>query len=193
MSANKEIFLLLLCAVLLLGMSSGEGGETAEGSGFLGKIVNFALLFGGLAFLLFKPLRAFIDGSISQARSSLDESRASRETAEGRFEESKTRMAGLAGEIRKMKEDAASRGEREKERISKTAEEESGRIRHLTRLEIEALTKGGVRDLRAYAAEATTSLARDRIRGKIAAEDQSLLVDRSIERLARLNEKADAD
>jgi F-type H+-transporting ATPase subunit b len=193
MSNRNGILLLLLCAVLFLGMSSGEGGETAGASGFLGKVVNFVLLFGGLAFLLFKPLRAFVDGAISQARSSLDESRASRETAESRFEESKTRMTGLGGEIRKMKDDAASRGEREKERISKTAEEESERIRHLSRLEIEALTKGGIRELRAYAAEATTSLARDRIRGKIAAEDQSLLVDKSIERLARLNEKTDAD
>ena len=193
MPSRNGILILLLCAVLLMGMNSGEGGETAGASGFLGKVVNFVLLFGGLAFLLFKPLRAFVDESISKARSSLEEARASRETAEGRFEESKTRTAGLAGEIRKMKEDAASRGEREKERISKTAEAESERIRHLARLEIEALTKGGIRDLRAYAAEATTSLARDRIRGKIASEDQSLLVDKSIERLARLNEKADVD
>jgi len=191
--STRSGILLLMCAVLFLGMSSGEGGETAGTSDFLGGVVNFVLLFGGLAFLLFKPLRAFVDDSIAKARSSLDESRASRETAEGRFEESKTRMAGLAGEVRKMKDDAASQGEREKGRISKTAEEESERIRHLTRLEIEALTKGGIRDLRAYAAEATTSLVRDRIRERITDADQTLLVDRSIERLARLNEQADSD
>jgi len=193
MSTQNGISILLLCVVLFLGMSSGEGGEAAGGSDFPGKIVNFALLFGGLGFLLFKPLRAYVDDAIAKARSSLDESRASRETAAGRFEESRTRISGLAGEIRKMKEDAASQGMREKERIAKTAEEEAERIRRLSRLEIEALTKGGIGDLRAYVAEATTALARDRIRGKIAAEDQSLLVDKSIERLVRLNETENAD
>ena len=89
-----------------------------------------------------------------------------------------------------MKAGAEARGNLEKTKIAKQAEEEAARVLRLVRQEIDAYAQTGIREVRAYVAETATSLARERIRKKLVPEDHSLLVDRSIERLSRLNEKS---
>jgi F0F1-type ATP synthase membrane subunit b/b' len=60
-------------------------------------------------------------------------------------------------------------------------------------LEIDARARAGIKDVRAFVAEKATAEARERIRKRLAAEDQAHLIDRSIERLSRLNEKSGSD
>jgi F0F1-type ATP synthase membrane subunit b/b' len=102
------------------------------------------------------------------------------------------RTEGLAGEIASMKAEAEARGNREKAKIAKQAEEEAARVLRLVRQEIDAYAQTGIREVRTFVAEMATSLARERIRKNLVSDDHSLLVDKSIERLSKLNEKSTA-
>jgi F-type H+-transporting ATPase subunit b len=179
---------IILLALLFIGASPEEGGQAAP-LDFLGKVVNFLLLFGGLGFLLRKPVRALLEKRSADVRRSLDEAQASRVEAEEKRAAVGGRLDGVASEIGRMKAEAAARGRVEKERIARAANEEGARLRDLAGREIDVQARTAVRELKAFVAEAATSIARERIRKGLAAEDQAGLVDKSIERLSRLNEK----
>jgi len=190
MSGKNGILLVLVLVPLFLFLSPGEGETAAGTTDFAGKVVNFLLLFGGLGFFLYKPVRAFLEKSTAETRRSLEEAESSRKDAEDRYEESMRRTEKLTGEIARMKAEAEARGNREKARIAKQAEEEATRLLRLVRQEIDAHAQTGIREVRTFVAETATSLARERIRKTLVPEDHALLVDRSIERLSKLNEKS---
>ncbi len=165
---------------------------TAASSDLPAKAVNFLILFGGLGYLLYKPVRAILEKRTSDVRHSLDEAASARAEAEGKRLEAKGRLDGVAAEIDRMRTDSASRGRQEKDRIARAAEEEGARLREFAAREIDLQTRAAVRELKSFVADSATSIARERIRAALGPGDQSALVDKSIERLSRLNEKPHA-
>jgi F-type H+-transporting ATPase subunit b len=192
MSGKNGILLVLVLLPLFLFLSPGETEKAAGTADFAGKVVNFLLLFGGLGFFLYKPVRTFLENRTLEIRRSLEEAKSSRKEAEDRYEAMMRRVEGLSGEIAKMKAEAEAQGNREKARIAKQAEEEAARVLRLVRQEIDAYTQTGIREVRTFVAETATSLARERIRKNLVPDDHSLLVDKSIERLSKLDEKSTA-
>ena len=192
MSGKNGIVLVLVLVPLFLFLSPGEAEKAAGTADFAGKVVNFLLLFGGLGFFLYKPVRAFLENRTSEIRRSLEEAKSSRKEAEDRYEATIRRVEGLSGEIARMKAEAEAQGNRERARIAKQAEEEAARVLRLVRQEIDAHTQTGIREVRTFVAETATSLARERIRKNLVPDDHSLLVDKSIERLSKLDEKSTA-
>jgi F-type H+-transporting ATPase subunit b len=192
MSGKNGILLVLVLLPLFLFLTPGEAEKAAGTADFAGKVVNFLLLFGGLGFFLYKPMRAFLENKTSEIRRFLEEAKSSRKEAEDRYEATMRRVEGLSGEIAKMKAEAEAQGNKEKARIAKQAEEEAARVLRLVRQEIDAHTQTGIREVRTFVAETATSLARERIRKNLVPDDHSLLVDKSIERLSKLDEKSTA-
>jgi F0F1-type ATP synthase membrane subunit b/b' len=190
MMPRKSIVAVLLVLPLFLFMSPGEGGGPSAAMDFLGKAVNFLILFGGLAFVLRKPLAAMLSKRAFDIQETIrlaDESKAAAENKRGDAERD---IAGLGGEIQRMMETAKAVAEREKDRIANVAAEESLRIKKFAEQEIDQQVRAGTQELKAYAAERGTSLARERIRRKLTPGDQAALIDKSIERLSRFYEKS---
>jgi F-type H+-transporting ATPase subunit b len=192
MSGKNGILLVLVLLPLFLFLSPGEAEKAAGTADFAGKVVNFLILFGGLGFVLYKPVRTFLENRTLEIRRSLEEAKSSRKEAEDRYEATMRRVEGLSEEIAKMKAEAEAQGNKEKARIAKQAEEEAARVLRLVRQEIDAHTQTGIREVRTFVAEMATSLARERIRKNLVPDDHSLLVDKSIERLSKLDEKSTA-
>ncbi len=194
MTRKLGAFVLLL-AILALALGASEAeGEAASGTmDFLGKVLNFLILFGGLGFLLYKPARAFLESRSRGVAHDIEEAAASKKGAEERLATVGRRLEGLGSEIASLKADAGALGRREKEAIAGRAREEAERIRRLMGLEIDARARAGIKEVRAFVADKATAEARERIRKRLAAEDQAHLIDRSIERLSRLNEKSGSD
>ena len=88
MSGKKNMILVILLVPFFLFLSSEEGESEAGGGFFAGMVVNFLLLFGGLGFLLYKPVRAFLQKKKDEIRRSLEEAESSRKDAEDRYKES---------------------------------------------------------------------------------------------------------
>lgn len=205
MRARSRAAWLLLLLVLPMAMAAAPqghepgpaGGEAAAhesggGSGMPAKIVNFAILFGGLFFMLRKPLMGMLTQRTVTIAKTLDEAQAGRLEAEARLAEARTKVAALEAELIRLRSEAEAEGRREKDRIREMAGKEAERLRTLARLEVEAHLKAGVRDLKAYTAELAASLAEARIKARLTEADQSALIDKSIAKLKDLHEESDS-
>jgi len=194
MRDNKKILVILLLLPLLVFISPAEKDQPSKNVlDFLGKTINFLVLFGGLAYLLFKPIQNFLGKRAENIRRSLQEAEDSRRKAENKLGEARTRLAGLERELEKIRERAESEGQGLREKIVQLAGQEAERIKSFARQEIEMLSQAETQHLKEYTTELAAALAAEMVKKKLSPKDQSQLIDKSIERLARLYEESDSD
>ena len=188
MTRRRPALALLLVLPLLVFAGAEEGHHGSATLDFLGKLVNFVILFGGLTLVLRKPVREMLRKRSAEIGQTLNRTEESRAEAEKKLAISRSRVAGLEEEIGRLKTEAEAESRSRAERIAKAGAEEAERLKKFVRQEIEEIARGGVRELVSFAAERSASLARERIRARLTDEAQSALVDRSIERLSELHE-----
>jgi len=167
---------------------SGEVSPTLD---FLGKVVNFVILFGGLTFVAWKPVKAMFAKRTKDVGDSIFLAMTGRSEAEAMASESRAKLAGLGVEVERLKAQAKEEGRKEAVRIAQAAVAEAERLKKLTRQELEEQARRGLAELKAYAAARATALARERIRARLTPATQSALIDRSIDRLSKINERPD--
>jgi F-type H+-transporting ATPase subunit b len=170
-------------------MSAEEGGHVSATMDFLGKVVNFLILFGGLTFVMRKPVKAMLAKRTVEVGETIRRAEAARAGSESQAAAARAKLAGLDHEVLSLKAAAAEEGRRETERIAQAAHDEAERLKKFTRQELDEQVRRGVRELKVYAAARATDLARDRIRGRLTPETQAALIEKSIDRLSRLHEE----
>ncbi len=178
-------FSLLLCASLAL----AEEGQASSSTEFLGKTINFILLFGSLAYFLSKPLRNFLQKRAREVERALKESQQSKQETARRLEEIKNRLANIKEEIEAIEKEGKIEGKLAKEKIIKEAHLEAARIKNFTQEEIRLLTLAGARELREYTAELVTAIALERIKKRMTPQAQSLIFNKSLRNIEKLYEK----
>jgi len=156
---------------------------------FLGKLVNFLLLFGGLFFVLRKPAKAMLAKRTADVGETIRRAEEDRTASEAKAAGSRAKLAGLEGEVRVLRAEAEEEGRRETGRIAAAARAEAERLKKITRQELDAQVRRSVQELKAYAAARATDLARERIRKRLTPETQAVLIEKSIDRLTRLHEE----
>jgi F-type H+-transporting ATPase subunit b len=193
MPRKTQIILLLLFLPLFLCFSSSE--EKTQASAlvdFLAKSVNFILLFGGLALVLAKPLRRFLEELVLSIKKTMQETETARREAEKRFAAIKKRLQGLEEEIQTIRKGGEEAGQKEKERILGLARQEADRIKSYAQQEIDMHVQEARRELREYGAELAISLAKAKIEKRLTPELHSRLIDESIKGVGKLYEKSDS-
>ena len=186
---KQNAALLLVILPLLLGFSSEQESHVSPLTDLLGKTVNFIILFGGLGFLLAKPLRKFLADMGLAVAQTIQETEKARTDAEDRLDSLRERMQDLEQEVRKFRDEGEEAGGREKERILALARQESEKIKSFAAQEIEALSQSAQAELKRHAAEMAVSLARTKIEGRLTPGLHSRLIDESICILEALYEK----
>jgi len=192
MRLRNPAVVILAVTPLLLFMSPEEGAKSSGTMNFISSAVNFLILFGGLAFVIRKPLAAMLAKRLLDIQETIRLADESKAEASKKRAESEARLSGLEDEIHLMMGTAETMAKREKDRIAALGAEEAVRIRRFAEQAIEQQTRGAVQELKAYAAEKATALAGERIRKRLTPEGQAALIDKSIERLSRLHEKSDS-
>jgi len=190
MPARKYAALILLLVPLFLSAASAEENHRTPLADYLGKTVNFILLFGGLGFLLAKPLRAFLEARAAGLKVSMEEAEASRKEAEARLAAVRRRLDGLEQEVDQVKSDGELSGRQDRERILEQARREAEKLTAFAGQEIRHQGQVASQELRAYAAALAVSLARARIEGRLTPELHSRLIDESIGDIGKLHEKS---
>jgi F-type H+-transporting ATPase subunit b len=190
MKTPRPCLLVLFAVPFLLFMSVEGGARVSATTDFLGKLVNFLILFGGLAFIMRKPVKAMLAKRSADIGGTIRQAEEDRAGAEAKAGESRAKMPGLEEEVRRLKIVAQEDGRRETERIARAAGAEAERLKKLARQEVEEQVRLGVHELKAHAADRATDLARERIRKRLTPEVQAALIDKSIDRLSDIHEKS---
>ncbi len=191
-TSRRKILLVLLLLPFFISMVSADEEHSSSFRDFIGKTVNFIVLFGGLAYFLYKPIRNFLQKRSQEIEQGLKEAGDAQREAELKLREANARLATLEDEIEKLKKEAEIEGRKERERVIQLAQQEAERIKYFAKQEIEMLMHAGIQDLKQYTAELASALAEERIKKKMSPEDQSFLIDKSIEKLDELYEKSNS-
>jgi len=139
----------------------------ADGHQLLFKIINFALLAGGLAYLLRKPLRDFFAARSNSIRKSLEDGRKALEASQAQLESVEKKLARLEEEIAAFKASARKEMEAEQERMKQAAAEEAEKILESARAQIEASVRAAKLDLKSFTAQQAVELAAGLIRQRL--------------------------
>jgi F-type H+-transporting ATPase subunit b len=190
MPGKKRAALLLLLVPLFLCAASAEESHRSPFMDYLGKAVNFALLFGGLGFLLAKPLRAFLEARASRLKATMEEAEIARKEAEERLAAIRRRLEGLEQEADRVRKAGELDGRQERESILEQARRETEKLTVFAGQEIKHQGQEAARELRAYAAALAVSRARARIEERLTPELHSRLIDESIGDIGKLNENS---
>jgi F-type H+-transporting ATPase subunit b len=193
MAQKTSLFLIFTVLPLLLFMSVEEEHHDSNPMAFLAKAFNFLVLFGGLAYLLRKPIKKFLEDRATDINKTIRDAEESHHEAESDLEKTEKRMQELSLEIEELKEKAVLEGQKEKSRIIRTAQEEGERMKRAAQQEIEMLSRAGIRDLKEYAVTMAAAEALERIQKRLTPEKHIVLIDDSIERLENLYEKSRPD
>jgi F-type H+-transporting ATPase subunit b len=153
------------------------------------KIINTALFVIGLGWLLAKYAPRFFNARSADIQKAIQDATGLRIEAEFRYSEIDRKMATLADEIRKMREQAATAMERAHQRFRHETGLEVEHIRHNTQAEIEALRKEAADHLRRHTAQLALDVAERRLRERFVSEDPTPLIDDFIRLLERGNER----
>ncbi|MBP6909263.1 MAG: ATP synthase F0 subunit B [Candidatus Saccharicenans sp.] len=180
--------LIMLLAFSWLGAAEAEPGFSL--TAFLGQVVNFVVLFGGLAYLLYKPLLKFLQHKSDQVAENLKQSEKRRIDSLQRLEKSRERLSRLDIEIDQMKTEAEAEATREKERIRLEARNEAERLKKLAKEEIDSMVKSSQRELKVYTLDLSISLAEKRIEEKLGPELHRKIIYKAIDKLGTLDEPA---
>jgi len=186
---NKVLLILLLLPFFLFLSPEEEESHVSPLIGYLGKVLNFLILFGGLAYLLRKPLLSFLERRGQEIDATIKEVKQERLETEERHKDALDRLQKLKGELEEIRKDAEKEGQIRKESILQAAETETERIKNFARQEIEMYFQTKVRELKVQTAELATELAKTNIEEKMTPEKQALLIDLSIEKLEEFYDK----
>lgn len=192
MPKKRQALAVLALLPLFVFASAEEGGHPSVLADLLAKSLNFLLLFGGLAFVLAKPVRAFLARAAEEVKKALSDAAASKEAAEEQMASITARLAGLSEEAARIQADGEALGLKGKARTLELAAREAEKVRAMAREEIEARAQASHRELRRYASELAVNLARSRIERRLTPELQARLIDESINVLGKRNAERSA-
>jgi F-type H+-transporting ATPase subunit b len=159
---------------------------------FIGKVINFIVLFGGLFLILRKPVKNYLNERSQNVDLSIKEAVETKEQSEKKLKSVLGRLNELSDEVKKIKDEAEIEGNKQKESIIKSARQEAKRLKDLTGQEIDSLYSLGLKEIRAYAAEKAIEAASKRIKQRMTSKLQSDMIDKSIKRLDKLYENSDS-
>ncbi len=191
---GRKLIVMMFLTFLPLFLCMKEENETHVSSllDYLGKSLNFIILFGGLVFVLRKPIKNYLENRCFQVEHSLKEAEELKREGERRLQEVDLRLKQVEEELEKIIREGEGEGVRQRERILKAAIQEAERLKDITKKEIENLIQLTLKELKAYVAEIAVSLAIERIMKRMSPEDHQFFIDQAIEKIEKLHDKSNS-
>ncbi|MBV6431844.1 MAG: ATP synthase subunit b [Bryobacteraceae bacterium] len=153
----------------------GHGGGMKEPS-IWWKWANFAVLAGGLGYLISKHAPAYFESRNKEIRGGLQEARKLREESEARVADIERRVARLGADMDAMRETAKQEAAAEAERLRAETEKILAKVQANAEYEIAAATKFARQELKVYSADLAIQLAAARLRDQLSPAAQDKLV-----------------
>lgn len=166
-------------------------GDGHEGGGLfksIAKIVNFVLLFGGIGYVVRKPVAEFLANRSAEIRSDLVKAAETRASATSDLAAIEQRLRELPGELEALKARGRQEVEAEQQRLTAATAAERERLLAQARREVDQQLQGARRALTQEAADLAVGIARLRIAHEITDEDRARLLDRYVTQVKTAHE-----
>ena len=186
LSISVLVAVALLCAgvALAAGGGDGHGGDLLKD--FLYRILNFAIMFGLLAYFITKPFKRGMAGRREAIEKSLEEARRAQAEAEAKFAEYEAKLAAANQEIEELTAAIRREGELERSTIIENARQMAAKIEQDADRNANLAVAKARAELRQEAAQLAVTLAKDLLEKNFTADDQKRLVDGYIEKVGGL-------
>lgn len=175
--------ILLLCLLPIPGYAAAEGESGWGWYETIGRWINLIVLFGVLVYFTREAIRKFFSNRREGIQVAISKAEKAREDSERELASMKETMESLDQELKNLREEARAESEIERKRIIEQAEKDALKIIASAEREIGGLTRAARQDLRAYAAELSIELAKERIKNELDDETREKIVDRFFVRL----------
>jgi F-type H+-transporting ATPase subunit b len=173
--ANLSALAFFLLAMAAPAFAQDEVSPADTTIGWVFRWLNFALVFGGIAYLLVKVGRPLFHSRAEAVANAIAEATRLREEAEARLREAEAKLAGLAREIATLREEARRDAAAEAERIRALARDEAEKIARAAQLEIQAAERAARKELKAAGARLAIDRAELLLRREITPQAESNL------------------
>jgi F-type H+-transporting ATPase subunit b len=160
------------------GAAGAEAAHHSEGGDpdLPWKIANFAVLVGGLGYLIYKKAGGFFVSRTAHIRQGLEESARLKAEAETRYAAMEQRLAQLGAQIETLRAQAGQESRAEAERVRTETEREIAKVQAQSTQDIESAAKTARHELRSYAAGLAVSLAERKIREQLTPDSEKTLL-----------------
>jgi F0F1-type ATP synthase membrane subunit b/b' len=161
--------------------AAGHGTEAAHDEGIwptIARLFNFAVLLGGLIYLLRSPLAQHLASRTQQIRGGLEAARETSATATAQLAEIDRRLQSLPAELEALRAKGVEEIAAEERRIQAKAETERQRLLDEMQRDVDVRVRVARKALAEHAADLAVGLAADRVRQTITDADQARLIDR---------------
>jgi F-type H+-transporting ATPase subunit b len=132
------------------------------------KIINTAIFVALVAWFLWKNAPRFFNARTADIQRAIKEATGLKMDADYRYSEVDRKMATLAEEVQRMREQARADWERERQRLQEEADSDIRHIRQNVANEVEAFRLEGSQKLRRHTAQLALELAERRLRNRFA-------------------------
>jgi F-type H+-transporting ATPase subunit b len=160
---------------------AGHGTESAHEESIwptIARLFNFAVLVGGLIYLLRSPLAAHLASRAQQIRGGLEAARETTATATAQLADIDRRLQDLPAELDALRARGVAEIAAEERRIQAKAEAERTRLVEEMHRDVDVRVRVARQALTEHAADLAVGLAADRVRQTITDADQARLIDR---------------
>jgi F-type H+-transporting ATPase subunit b len=177
------VSLLVILSILLTfgavwaSSEGGHGDSAGKVKDLIWRTMNFAVLAGGLIFLLRKPLAQALEARRQGIRDQLDDLEKQKIDAEKQLAEYKAKLARLDQEIDKIVAEYIKEGEAAKAKILEEAKIASEKLQAQAKKNIEHEFEKARQALKAEMSEQAVGMAEALIKKHIKDEDQERIVD----------------
>jgi F-type H+-transporting ATPase subunit b len=153
-----------------------EAGGHGKGPGIIWKWANFAVLAGGLGYLIGKNAGPFFSARTQQIRKDMVDSQEARRQAEAQAAEVDRRLAALGSEIAALRAESQREAQAQTERLARHTATEVAKIQSQSEYEIVSAGKAARAELKRYSATLAIRLAEQRLQDRMNPATQQALV-----------------
>lgn len=181
------VLLVLVCFAGTALAASGGGENGAEAKGWVAtdtyRVINFAVLFIVLFFILKKPVSQALNGRIEGIKTELEGLEAKKKEAEKKLSEYNEQIASLDREADKIIAEYIKQGEAARERILEESKKAAEKLEDQARRNIENEFNSAKSKLQKDILEKALTKAESLLKDKITSEDQNRLVDEYLDKV----------
>jgi F0F1-type ATP synthase membrane subunit b/b' len=164
-----------LTAIAMLAAEGAKPDPADSTAGVIFRWLNFALVFGGIAYLLTKHGGAFFGANAKAIASSITEAQAAKAAADRELSEVNTKMSRLDQEVAELREAAHRDGAAEAGRLRASGAAEIEKINLAARAELAASERAAQQQLRELAAAMAVERAGAVVNSRMNAEVRARL------------------